>query len=144
MADPDDLAPFFKVGGVLRCKVDRCDGPQMYVELPDDFCDYARTLIPKAMKPNRPRHAPHITVVRKETVVIDPVSTEWKRWDGQNVIFYYHPCIAYDDTYAWHPVESADLIVVRKLLGLEETTQYTRPPDGNAPFHITVANFKRK
>lgn len=114
----------------------------MVVEIDHDFADYARSLIPKHLHPQRPRHPPHVTVVRKESV--DTESKAWVDCHGLKVGVFYDPFIQMDDTYAWYNVYSHVLKAIRIDLGLPPTTEYTRPPHGSAPFHITVANFKNQ
>lgn len=126
-------------GGTLRCSIGN-EGPRLVVEVDPQIAILARSLIPKSLGAQQPRHPPHITVVRKESVDVE--HSKWHFLDGIRMAFSYDTQIEYDDTYFWYPVYSDGLIFIRKSLGLPETTEYTRPPDGSSPFHITVANRK--
>lgn len=112
-------------------------------ELDEDLAAFYRSLIPFWMPANKPKFAPHITVVRihKET----PADlTAWGKHDGEEIEFLYEPCVYHDRTYYWLNIWCPRLEEIRAELGMSVTSPYTLPPAGfKKCFHCTIANKKR-
>lgn len=99
--------------------------------------DFYRSLIPKWIQYNNPRHYPHISVVRLES----PSLKNWKLYHGHRVSFTYDTSIHIDNLYIWMNVYSDFLLSVRRSLGLSGFSRHKNPPKDC--FHITIANRKR-
>jgi hypothetical protein len=121
--------------GVLRYSRDY----KLIVEADPGIVETYRALVPKWVRLNRQRYAPHISVVRRET----PLAFErWGLHEGKTVEFEYRGVIANDDTYYWLGVFSERLHEVRIELGLPPKSWITEAPDASSPFHITIGNVK--
>ncbi len=113
------------------------------LEVDEEIARYARALLPKSLNHNFPRWPPHITAVvakltKEEFLNIPPHIFSF----GKQVTFEYDPLVVIGDTYIWLDVYADELEYYREQRGYERTDEYTRPPDGKAPFHMTVANRK--
>lgn len=108
---------------------------KIVVEIDNGFANYYRSFIPKNIKYNIPRYAPHITVSRNEEYNLPLI---------QNVVFdfAYDTELMIDQKYIWLNVISKNLADLRKSLNLPPMAELSRPPDGSDFFHITLGNFK--
>jgi len=133
------MAPLLhKSKGLFEYRV--VDGYHRLVVLVDpELHRYLRALVPRGATCNRPRYAPHITVVRGE---VPPRLDLWGKLEGQEVEFEYSDFIHHDGTYWWINCFSSTLIDVRLELGLPSSYRLTRPPDGTECFHSTIGNSK--
>ena len=111
--------------------------PKIYVEVDPAIVSLARALLPQPLKSQlKPqRYPPHISVVRNE-----PLSNYLH--DGDPIRFLYDPEPVVGDVYAWLRVLSPDLIRLRRDLGLPDSSEWSRPPNGEECFHITIGNRK--
>lgn len=112
---------------------------KLNVEVDPEIARFARALVPKSVPLRRPRYAPHITVVRNEAV---PKPDLWGRHEGVFVPFDYEPFVLNDEVYFWLRVYSPLLTQVRLELGLAESSEWSRAPDGAETFHLTIGNLK--
>lgn len=112
--------------------------PKLNVEVDPEIVRLARALLPKAVRLNRGRYAPHITVIRNEAVKSDL----WGAYEGVFVEFEYEPFVYSTDTYYWLRVFSSALTKIRTDLGLPESSEWSRGPDGFESFHVTIGNLK--
>jgi hypothetical protein len=114
------------------------DERKLHVVVDPAIADYARALVPIAQRVrlNRPRFAPHITVIRNEEWAFNPAL------DGTEVRFQYDPCVVPGDVYWWLRAWSPDLRQLRLHEGLPELSDLCRPPDMEECFHITIGNTK--
>lgn len=118
-----------KSSGTLYACADK-----VFVAVDEGIVQLTRALIPPYFPTQPQRYAPHITVVRNEPFSIRPKKTE--------ISFRYDPVVQNDDTYWWLNVYCSDLSDIRIGMGLEPSSQWSRPPDGTECFHITVGNTK--
>jgi len=102
------------------------------------IAEVARALLPKYIRAQKPKYAPHMSVVRQE----EPLPLGWTRFQGETVNFMYSTEVFFDETYYWLAAESPRLRAIRIELGLEELGWCCRPPDQADWFHITFANRK--
>lgn len=125
----------FKSTGCLRYGENK-----LVLEADQELSRYYFSLIPKYVKLNQQRYAPHISIVRKEV----PSKMEyWKKYDGEAVEFLYEPYVYNDETYYWINTFSNRLEEIRLELGLPVSSEYTRPPGGFFKcFHMTIGNCK--
>lgn len=127
--------------GTLRYTND--DGHRLVVDVCEDFGRYYRRLIPKSYPTQRPRWPPHITVVRAGKEKPSSLGMEfWGEYEGSEVEFSYDPELRLDRVYYWLNVTSRRLSEIRMELGLPAKSRWTRPPDAQECFHITIANRK--
>lgn len=112
----------------------RVEPTKIYVEVDPDIVALSRSLIPQARRPNPQRYAPHITVVRNERFGTLP--------EEKDVWFTYDPEVRAGETYWWLRCWSLDLTALRLSLGLPVSSEWSRPPDNEDCFHITVGNTK--
>lgn len=115
------------------------DEPKLNVEVDPEIVRLARALVPKAVRLNRSKYAPHITVIRNEAV---PNMALWGQHEGAFVEFEYEPAVHNDDTYYWLRAFSPRLVQLRLELGLFESSEWSRAPDGFESFHVTIGNQK--
>jgi hypothetical protein len=123
------------------------DEYKLIVAVDKGIVDYYRSLVPKHVGLRQQRYDPHITVVRNE---IPPYLEEWQPntcisdtlFYNEWVEFEYSHKIGWDDIYWWLPVYCDELAWIRQKLGLEPSSQWTRPPDDSDCFHITIGNCK--
>jgi hypothetical protein len=113
--------------------------PKLNVEVDPEIVRLARALVPKAFRLNRTRYAPHITVVRNESI---PDMTRWGQHEGTFIEFEYEGVVYNDDTYYWLRAFSPVLTRLRVELGLPESSEWSRAPDGFESFHVTIGNQK--
>lgn len=125
--------------GILRYEIVPGYGYRAVVEIDEEISNFARALIPKSIRWNRPLYAPHISVIRKETPRNLYV---WGAYQGEEIPFEYDSTLFNDATYWWLRCWSRRLETIREELGLPTHTSYTRAPDGAQCFHTTVANTK--
>jgi hypothetical protein len=127
----------FKSTGILQYY----DNPyKLIVTIDSEIANFYRSLIPKYIIFNRPMYAPHISVVRKEVVPnLDP----WGKYHEQEICFDYENYIYISDNYLWLNVYSTQLENIRLELGMSNTSQVTKSPDGQHRFHTTIGNFKK-
>lgn len=116
----------------------------------EGLADYYRSLIPKWFDVNRPRWAPHITVVR--TGVDTPSNLDaWGKYEGETAHFHYSPAVRFGKIYFWLNCISHQLEDIREELGLpmkmlphpDDKSVWPIPPEGYKKFfHMTLANQK--
>lgn len=124
--------------GTLRYS-ERDDRFWLVVDVDPEIVEYARSLVPKTVRLNRQKFAPHITVVRNEK----PVNMEaWRAHEGLVVEFQYSSLVFHDQLYYWLGAQCPRLQEIRVELGLPESSEFTRPPDMSDLFHITIGNLK--
>jgi hypothetical protein len=117
----------------------RDDRYWLVVDVDPEIVEYARSLVPKAVRLNRQKYAAHITVVRNE---VPPNMAAWRAHEGEIVQFEYSPNVYNDQLYYWLGATCPRLREVRVELGLAEWSEFTRPPDMADLFHITIGNLK--
>jgi hypothetical protein len=122
--------------GVLRASFEK-GLYRLALDVDPGIVEVARALVPRTVRLNRTRFAPHISVVRGPTI-----GPAWGRHDGEVVVFRYSTFVYADETYFWLKAESPRLREVRVELGLAAMDWYCRPPDDDDCFHITIANQK--
>lgn len=126
---------FYKSTGILIYS----DNPfKLIVKIDKDISYYYKSLIPKYFRANPQKYEPHISVVRKET----PNINFWNLYKNKEINFLYENIIYNDEAYFWLNVYSKELENIRLELGLQNTSEITKSPDGKHKFHITIANFK--
>lgn len=128
----------FSSVGILRYFEDY----KLIVEIDPGIAEFYRSLIPKYIDWNRPRYAPHVTVIRSE--MEEPLVKEaWGKYEGEEIEFFYDPQIKEGSVYFWLDVYCVKLENIRLELGLPATSMYTLPPEGfKKVFHTTLANKK--
>jgi hypothetical protein len=85
------------------------------VDCDQNLADYYRALMPKAWDARRGRYDAHITVSRDE----EPVNKEaWKKYDGQQIEFFYLPGVKFGKIYYWLDIYCKQLEEIRLELGL--------------------------
>ena len=112
----------------------------LVVDVDSGIVELARALVPKALYLNRQRYAPHISVVRHEKPV---VLKNWGKHEGREVEFKYSTYVYNDEVYYWLQAFSPTLSNIRVELGLSKFSEWSRPPDGQDCFHITIGNTKK-
>lgn len=101
----------------------------------------ARALVPRYVRLNQQKFAPHLSVIRHEPPEVNK-HPRWGAREGESVAFRYSPEVAVGEVYYWLPVWSERLEAIRMELGLPPTDWYTKPPDLAHPFHCTIGNLK--
>lgn len=71
---------------------------RLVVDVDPGIVEVSRALVPKWIRLNRQKHAPHITVVR-ETSLPDP--TRWGVDQGASITFRYNPEVQAGEVYYW-------------------------------------------
>lgn len=112
---------------------------KLIVEVDPSITSYYMSLVPKFYHLKMQRYAPHISVIRNE---IPATLSNWGKHEGEVVQFDYEGDIKNDEIYFWLPVYSRRLNDIRIELGLNMTSQFSRPPDGSDCFHTTMGNIK--
>jgi len=131
-----ELVMFSSVG-ILRY----FDNPyKLIVEIDPGISDYYQALIPKYIRFNKQMYAPHISVIRKESI---PNLDLWGKHEGCEFKFEYDNYVYMGTNYLWLNVFSEELENIRLELGLTKTSEITRSPDGRHKFHTTIGNFKK-
>lgn len=136
-----DRGLMFSSIGTIRYET-KDEGYRLSVEIDQQIADYYRALVPFWKPITRQRYGAHITVVRIGKEV--PVNIEhWGKYDGEQVPFFYEPCVYEGTVYYWLNVWCVRLEEIRKELGLPVTSLYTLPPEGFVKcFHCTIGNKK--
>ncbi len=129
-------APWYSTTGALRYSIEN-GVYKLIVEVDPGIAALARALTP--VKLNKPKYAPHISVVRHE---VPPNLDAWGKYQGQLVSFDYCPFVHNDEKYYWLNVYSPALVNIRLTLGLPASSLKSRPPDGTEIFHMTIGNTK--
>jgi hypothetical protein len=124
--------------GVLRYSRPE-DRFKLVVEIDQAIALFYRALVPRSVRLNPTRYAPHITVVRDE---IPPNLEAWGKYEGHDLRFEYEPLVQRGEVYYWLNVFSDRLRSIRQELGLPPTSHLTRPPDDADCFHSTIGNLK--
>lgn len=112
---------------------------RLVVDIDPAITDFYRALVPKAVRLNRQKFAPHVTVVRETAI---PAPARWGAYEGERLTFVYKPEIRVGDVYYWLEVYSTRLGDIRAELGLPRSSSNTRPPDDAECFHTTIGNLK--
>jgi len=113
---------------------------KLIVVVDENISKYYYTLIPKWKNATRQKYAAHISVVRNEDI---PNKQLWKKYEGEEVEYYYDPIIQCGKVYYWLNVFCKRLEEIRLELGMSVNSPYTLPPEGFIrAFHITLANSK--
>ena len=68
--------------------------------------------------------------------------TFWGRHEGVFVEFEYESVVHHDDVYYWLRAYSPALTKLRVELGLPESSEWSRAPDGFDAYHVTIGNTK--
>lgn len=124
--------------GTLHYSLDE-HGYRLVVDADPEIVNYYRALVPKSIRLNRTRFAPHITVIRETTL---PNPALWAADHGATVEFQYLPVVKTGEVYYVLWVFCDALKSTRQRFGLPATTWYTRPPDDTECFHLTIGNLK--
>lgn len=115
------------------------------VEIDPEIANFYRSLIPKYLPHQKPRWAPHITVVREEKETVSD-RTYWGKREGEEIPFIYCNRIYQGKIYFWLDVLSKDLEEIRLELGLPCFHPFPEEkpvPEGYRKyFHCTIANCK--
>ena len=131
----------FESVGYLRWSPGR-----LVLEVDPGIVEVARALVPKHIRLNRQKYAPHITVIRHLKAEEEAWLLAHPRWggtrEGEEVAFTYSPEVQIDETYYWLNAWSSRLEDVREELGLPRSDWYTEPPDHSHCFHATIGNTK--
>jgi len=102
--------------------------------------DYYRTLLPKYIKINPQKYAPHISVIRN--TILAPTEL-WGKYEGEQVQFCYEHQIYYGGAYVWLDCYSTRLEEIMTELGLELSYELNQPIKGfKRIFHTTIGNTK--
>lgn len=109
---------------------------KVYVLVDPGIVALARALVPQPLRSRLlpQRYPGHITVVRNEPFQAVSVPRE--------VTFEYDPEPVVGDVYTWLRVLSPELTEVRRLFGLQPSSPWSRPPDDEDVFHVTIGNRK--
>lgn len=131
----------FRSSGLLRYSL---EGGlyRLVLEVDPEIVRYYRALVPKHFHLARQKYPPHISVVREYLPVGRAIDATWGFYEGMEVPYVYGNQIEIDTQYAWLRVWSYRLRQLRGDLGFEDSTWYTRPPDGEDCEHITLGNRK--
>lgn len=124
--------------GVLHYSLD-AGVYRLVVDIDPGITDFYRALVPKTVRLNRQKFAPHITVVRETSL---PSPARWGAHEGERILFEYNPEIQEGHVYYWLEVYSERMGDIRVELGLPRSGPNTRPPDGAECFHTTLDNLK--
>jgi hypothetical protein len=122
--------------GVLRQGVTP-QGEKLVLEVDPGIVDLARALVPKAVRLNRQKFAPHATVVRDE-----PGHLALSPFHEVRVEFEYESEVRNNNVYYWLNLHCPRLNAIRVELGLPFWNWACRPPDNQDCFHITIGNCK--
>lgn len=114
----------------------RFNDEKVWVDVDPELVRLVRHFIPVSRRPNPQRYPAHITVVRNEGFCLPPTFKEKDVW------FTYDPNVVEDEVYWWLRAWCLDLTSLRLSLGLPVSSEWSRPPNGEDCFHITVGNTK--
>jgi len=131
-------APLFSAVAILRYSTTNTEY-RLVAEVDMGIVDVYRALVPRAVRLNRQKYAPHMTVVRRE---VPPNLSAWGCHEGKLVDFQYHGYVYFDHTYYWLGAYAPGLEEIRQELGLPRTSWVTESPDAGTPFHVTIGNVK--
>ena len=110
------------------------------VDCDQGLADFYRALLPKAWGAQRGRYDAHITVCRNEE---PPNKAAWKKYDGNEVEFFYPPGVKQGKLYWWLDVYCVKLEDIRLELGLPVVNLFEPPlPGFRKRFHLTIGNCK--
>jgi hypothetical protein len=130
----------FQSKGILRYSKTENAGYKLVVEIDPAISKFYRSLIPKYIKIQPQKYAPHISVVRK-SYELD--LSCWMSREGFAVSFFYCNVIRNCERYYWIDVFSIELEEIRKELGLPLHSRFIDPPKEYIHcFHITLGNIK--
>ena len=130
----------FQSKGILRYSKTENAGYKLVVEIDSGISKFYRSLIPKYIKIQPQKYAPHISVVRK---TYELNLSCWTKNEGHSVSFFYSNVIRNCEKYYWIDVFSVELEEIRKELGLPLCSQFIKPPKEYIHcFHITLGNVK--
>jgi hypothetical protein len=87
----------------------------------------------KCQKIQSPAWKEHISVIRNEKPKEEKTYL-WKKYDGQDVEFWYSPSVRGDGMFYWLDVDCDCLLDIREELGLSRQPEF--------PLHLTVGNAK--
>lgn len=109
---------------------------KVYVLVDPGIVALSRALIPMVLRTRLlpQRYPGHITVIRNEVFKACDVPRE--------VTFEYDPEPVVGEVYTWLRVFSPELTRVRALFGVAPSSPWSRPPDDEDVFHITIGNRK--
>ncbi len=122
--------------GTLRASVEN-GVYRLALDVDPGIVELARALVPRYIRLQRQKFAPHISVVRETQPVPGLLA-----YDGREVGFTYCPEVVPGEVYYWLRAESQALRAIRVALGLPEMAWYTYPPDLEDVFHCTIGNLK--
>jgi hypothetical protein len=125
--------------GILRYSHTPGYGWKLIAEVDKELVRFSRALVPKTIHLNSTRYAPHISIIRKE---VPPNLDLWGLHEGKEISFEYNPYIFNGEVYYWLRVFSVQIEKIRLELGLLRYSSWSRPPDGQDCFHITIGNCK--
>lgn len=112
---------------------------KLIVDVDNEIGRYYRSLIPPTHRVQKPLYNSHISTVRNEMPVNLSV---WGKYQNQTIEFEYEPFVYNGELYYWLNVYCQELEDIRLELGLQNTSPFTRSPNGKHRFHITIANLK--
>lgn len=113
---------------------------RLVVNVDPAIVELYRALVPRWIRLNRQKHAPHMTVVREATL---PNPARWGTDHGAEVVFHYRPEVQAGEVYYWLEAYCPALDKLRVELGLPPSAWYTKPPDLADCYHVTIGNKKR-
>ena len=128
-----------KSEGTLAYSIEPLVGHKLIVSIDPGIAETYRALVPKAVRLQRGKFAPHISVIRKEPI---PNLDLWGKHEGALIAFEYEPHVYNDEMYYWLRCYSPALIAIRRELGLDDLSELARPPDLADCFHTTLGNTK--
>lgn len=126
--------------GILKYDKKEGYGHKLTLTVDPEIVLLYRSLIPKYIEIQPQKYAPHISVVRRETV---QNLQFWDKYEGEEIEFEYSPVIRSGTVYYWLDVYSKRLESIRRELGLPVDSQFSVPPLGySKTFHFTLGNCK--
>jgi len=133
---------WYKSSGILKYYIDPIVVHKLSVEeLDSGIATYYRSLIPKYLNVQSPRYRPHISVIRKDHILVEKLYI-WGKHESQEVSFIYGDQIKTDGLYFWLTVYSQKLEEIRLELGLPLWNEIEKPQGFRQSFHMTIANKK--
>ncbi len=114
---------------------------KVIVEVDPEIVNYYKKLVPRYYRLQPQRYPPHISVIRNENILN---LSAWKKYQNQEIFFFYHFAPQFDSIYAWLTVVAPELKFLRQEIGLAPVKKgITLSPDDKSDFHITIGNFKK-